>query len=95
MTDTCSAAPLADDIDEAGDSVSTRLSREADAILLADAQRPDVRPLRRAVREDAAQARDWGRDRAVRLRGAVRAEPVKSSLYALGLGVVIGLLIVR
>ena len=51
--------------------------------------------VRRAVREDAGLVRDWGQERAARLRGSVEAEPVKATLYALGLGVVIGLLISR
>lgn len=80
-------------IEEDPDAASVRLDRQADAILLKDAEGP--RPLRRAVREDAALARDWGRDRAGRLRGAVEAEPMKASLYALGLGVVIGMLAAR
>ncbi len=96
MTDTYTGPTSADDIEDDADSASARLTREADAILLTDEQRAfESRPLRRAVREDAAQARDWGRNRAARLRGAVEAEPVKASLYALGLGVVVGLLIAR
>lgn len=96
MTDTYSGTPLLAKIVEDSDMASARLDREADAILRADAQKPaGARPLRRAMREDAVQARDWGRERSVRLRTAVESEPVKASLYALGLGVVIGLLIAR
>lgn len=80
-------------VEEDADSATARLDREADAILQSDQAGP--RPLRRAVREDAVLARDWGQARAARLRGAVEAEPVKASLYALGLGVVIGMLIAR
>lgn len=80
-------------IEEDADSMQALLGREADAILLEDGLRP--RRLRRAVREDAALARDWSRARAARLRGAIVAEPVRASFYALGLGLLTGLLIAR
>lgn len=96
MTDPYAAPIRTDDIEDAADTDTARLDREADAILLEAEQRSfGARPLRQAVREDAAQVRDWGRERAVRLRGAVEDEPVKATLYALGLGVVIGLLVAR
>lgn len=101
MTDTYSTQTSADrtsadDIVTDTGTSSFELDRAADAILR-DADAPDTgpRPLRQAVREDATMARDWGRDRAERLRDAVETEPVKATLYALGLGVVIGLLIAR
>jgi hypothetical protein len=78
---------------EDDDGPGVALDREADAILLADRAGP--RPLRRAVREDASLVREWGRTRAERLRGAVQDEPLKASLYALGAGVLIGLLAAR
>ena len=80
-------------VEEDVDSSTARLDRRADAILLEDALGP--RPLRRALREDASLARSWGQTRAIRLRTAVEAQPVKASLYALGLGVVIGMLAAR
>jgi hypothetical protein len=96
MTDAYSAPIPARDIEDDTDTTSARLEQEADAILLdAENGTNSPRPLRDAVREDALVARDWGRDRALRLRGAVESEPVKATLYALGLGVVIGLLIAR
>lgn len=95
MTDANTAPIRAEDIEDALDTPSARLDREADAILDAEARNFGPRPLREAVREDAIMARDWGRERAERLRGAVEDRPVKSTLYALGLGVVIGLLIAR
>lgn len=96
MTDTDAALIRAEDIEDDADTASARLDREADAILLeAETRAFGPRPLRDAVREDAAMARNWGRERAARLRGAVEDRPVKSTLYALGLGVVIGLLIAR
>lgn len=96
MTDIYSAPPRVEDIEDDVDTVSARLDREGDAILFdAETTTFEPRPLRDAVREDAAMARDWGRERASRLRDAVETEPVKATLYALGLGVVIGLLISR
>lgn len=69
-----------------------RLEREADAII---ARNIPPRPLRRAVREDAAEARAWADHRVKRARDAIREEPIRASLYALGLGVLIGLLAAR
>lgn len=95
MTDT-DAGPYPEDIDEAADAPSARLDREADEILASDDMRSlGVRPLRRALREDAVAARDWGRARAEGLRHAVEREPVRATVYALGLGVLIGLLAAR
>ena len=90
--DDINGARTVEDIED-DDGPGVALDREADAILLADRAGP--RPLRRAVREDAALARDWGRARAARLRGAVQDEPLKATLYALGAGVLIGLLAAR
>jgi len=94
MTETYSTDRIADDIEDGVDTPSSRLDRQADAILNED-RAFGAAPLREAVREDAAAARDWSRERAQRLRGAVEAEPVKASLYALGIGVVIGMLLRR
>ena len=95
-TDPDTAGFSVEDIEGDVDTVSARLDREADAILASDERRAFApRPLRRAVREDAVLARDWGRHRAERLREAVETEPVKATLYALGIGVIIGLLAAR
>lgn len=93
MTDPYAGQTFPDDIEDNADSASARLDREADAILREG--EGHARPLRRAVREDAGRVRDWGQARAARLRGSVEDEPVKATLYALALGVVIGLLISR
>ena len=96
MTDPYAASTPVEDITDAKDAPSARLDRETAAILQeADGRDTGVRPLRQAVREDAGLARDWGRRKASRVRTSVEAEPVKATLYALGLGVVIGLLIAR
>ena len=96
MTDTYSGPTSIEDIEDDTDGAAAGLDRRADAILAAaEHQTAGSRPLRQAVREDAAQARDWGRNRAGRLRVAVEAEPMKATLYALGLGVLIGMLAAR
>lgn len=96
MTDPYAGSTPVEDITDETDSPSAGLGRDADAILHeADAREAGVRPLRRAIREDAGLARDWSRQKALGARDAVQAEPVKATLYALGLGVVIGLLIAR
>lgn len=53
------------------------------------------RALRRAVREDAAEVRDWARHRGAQACEAIRDEPIRVTLYALGIGVLIGLLAAR
>jgi len=96
MTDTYAGPTSIEDIEDDAGSATAELDRRADAILAdAEHQRAGSRPLRQAVRDDAAEVRSWGRDRAGRLRGAVEAEPMKATLYALGIGVVIGLLAAR
>lgn len=97
MTDTDNGPTLTpEDIDDDVSAEHARLEREADAILLEGENRAfGPRPVHEAVREDALAARDWSRARAERLRRAVEDEPMKATLYALGLGLVIGLLIGR
>ena len=95
MTETTYTGPTSpEDIVDDVDTDSARLEQEADAIL-AEGRTFGPRPVHEAVREDAAAAREWSRVRAERLRRAVEDEPLKATLYALGLGVVIGLLIAR
>lgn len=94
MTDTYTGAANVEDIEDDVDTTTADLERQADEIL-AEGRTYGVRPLRLAVREDAAAARDWGRTRTGRLRHAVEEDPVKATLYALGIGVVIGLLAAR
>ncbi|MGZ9113067.1 MAG: hypothetical protein ACXW3K_00465 [Brevundimonas sp.] len=96
MTETYTGPTNIEDIEDDFETSTVALERQADEILADDENRSfGARPLRQAVREDAATARDWSRSRAERLRGAVEAEPVKATLYALGIGVVIGLLAAR
>ena len=94
MTETTNTGPpFAEDIVDGADLDSARLDREADAILAEG--RAFAPPLHEAVREDAVAAREWSRARAERLRRAVEDEPMRATLYALGLGLVIGMLIAR
>jgi len=96
MTDTYAGPSTVDDIEDGSESPTARLDREADAILQRDEmQSLGVRPLRRAIREDAALARNWSRERALRLKGAVEEEPIRATIWALGIGVLIGLLAAR
>lgn len=96
MTDPYAGSTPVEDITDETGSASAGLDREADAILReAETREAGVRPLRQAVREDAARVRDWSRQRARGARESVQAEPMKATLYALGLGAVIGLLIAR
>lgn len=97
MTDTTAKPYGTDIVDDDLDAPSDALNRQADALLRSDEARSfdSPRPLRQAVSEDARAAGDWGRTRVVRVRGAIEDEPLKSSVIALGLGLVIGLLISR
>lgn len=96
MSDTVPAPNSEEDIMDAADTGSSRLDRQADELLAAQPSSGEgVRPLRSALREDAQLVGDWGRERTRRLRGAVEQEPVRASIYALGLGVIIGLLVAR
>ncbi|MGN6064846.1 hypothetical protein [Brevundimonas diminuta] len=85
-------APSPEDITEGRSTRSDRLEGAADEILAAGA-RP--RPLRLAVREDAAEVRDWARRHGSEACEAIRDEPIRMTLYALGIGVLIGLLAAR
>lgn len=96
MTETYTGPTTPEDIDDEVSPEQERLEQEADAILLeGEARAFGPKPIHEAVREDAMAARDWSRARAERLRQAVEDEPMKATLYALGIGVVIGMLISR
>lgn len=85
-------APSPEDISDDRSAESDRREGAADAIL-ARGERP--RPLRQAVREDAADMRHWARHRGEQACEAIRDEPLRATLYALGIGVLIGLLAAR
>lgn len=92
MPDPYAPTPSPEDIVNGTSYRSMSLEDEADAILV---RGETPRPLHVAVREDATEAREWAQRRADRARRAIRDEPIRASLYALGLGVLIGLLAAR
>lgn len=97
MADAASAHPVADDIMDVDDTASRRLEREADALLARGEGRSyaPVTSVRAAVREDIREGRAWMRGRAARAREAVENEPLRTAAYAVGAGVLIGLLLRR
>jgi hypothetical protein len=73
-------------LDEAGDRWRVEDERKAFA---------REQGLRQALATDIEAGRDWATDRATLARTRIRAEPLKASLYALGAGVLIGLVLRR
>lgn len=92
MSEPYAPTPSPEDVVNGTSYRSTSLEDEADAILVRGA-RP--RPLHVAVREDAEEARVWADKRVKRARDAIRDEPLRATFYALGIGVIIGLLAAR
>ncbi|MGH7026924.1 hypothetical protein [Brevundimonas sp.] len=92
MPDPYAPTPSPEDIVNGASAEALRLEDEADAILVHGASH---RPLHLAVREDAMEARAWADRRVKKARDAIRDEPIRASLYALGIGVIIGLLAAR
>lgn len=98
MTQTPIAPPSPDDIVLQDDDLTTRLDREADAILRAGegaAFAPSASSLRAAVRSDAIGVRDHFVERLEGVRDGVREHPLKTVLYAAGVGLILGMLIRR
>jgi len=96
MTETYSNPLTADDIlDDETDSA--RLTREADALIARNEGRSfgQTTSVRQAVREDLAESRQWARQRGELARETIRDQPLKTAAYAVGLGVIIGLLLRR
>jgi hypothetical protein len=85
-------SPSPDDIVNGASTEGRRLEEAADAIIARGVQ---PRPIHEAVREDVAEARAWADRRVKRARDTIRDEPMRASLYALGIGVIIGLLAAR
>ena len=87
----------AEDILDDADAQRVRLDRAGDR-WMADAEaRTFAREqgLREAVRSDIETGRDWARERAFVARTKIEQKPLKATVYALGLGVLIGLLLRR
>ncbi len=88
-----SAEDIVDDIDER----RARLDRAGDLWMAEGEARSFAREggLRQAVRSDIETGRDWARERAFLARTKIEEKPLKATVYALGVGVLIGLLLRR
>jgi len=104
MTDPYAAPtyePTLEDVVEDTDNRAASLDRRADELLAQAEGRSfatdaaHVSSVRQAVREDLSHGRDWARARVARSREAIQDEPLKIAAYAVGLGVLIGLLLRR
>ena len=97
MTDINLTNLSAEDILDDADDRRVRLDRAGDR-WMADAEaRTFAREqgLREAVRSDIETGRDWARERAFVARMKIEQKPLKATVYALGVGVLIGLLLRR
>ena len=97
MTDINRNALSAEDIVDDADDQRARLDRAGDR-WMADAEaRSFARQagLREAVRSDIETGRDWARERAFLARTRIEEKPLKATAYALGVGLLIGLLLRR
>jgi ElaB/YqjD/DUF883 family membrane-anchored ribosome-binding protein len=95
MTDSNTVLNTEDIVDD--DGMTRTLDAEADRLLLEGEQRAFAREqgLRQALRSDIEAGRYWARDRATLARTAIEDQPMKATLYALGVGVLIGILLRR
>lgn len=93
MTDT--ERDLSLDIVDAADGPGADLNRQADAFLKENEKRRPVTSVKAAVREDADGLRTAAQDRAALAREHLAANPRSSVLYALGAGVLLGLILAR
>lgn len=97
MTDINPTNLSAEDIVDDADDQRVRLDQAGDR-WMADAEArafAKEQGLRQAVRSDLETGRDWARERAVSARSKIEEEPLKATVYALGVGVLIGLLLRR
>lgn len=95
MTQSPIAAPTPDDIVVEDDGLTQRLDREADAILASAEDEGSVASIRQAVKDDAERVRQKVADQIDDAREGIRDEPIRMTLYALGLGVIIGMMLRR
>ena len=97
MTNTPITSPSPDDIVLEDDDLTQRLEREADAILAGGEGRSfgKTTSIRQAVREDAGLAREKVSGRLHRAQEDIQDHPMKATLYALGIGVIIGMILRR
>lgn len=97
MTDINPTNLSAEDIIDDADDQRARLDRAGDR-WMADAEArafAKEQGLRQAVRSDIETGRDWARERADLARTKIEEKPLKATLTALGVGVLIGLLLRR
>lgn len=97
MTDINPTNLSAEDILDDTDGTRARLDSEGDR-WMADAEaRTFAREqgLRQAVRSDVETGKDWARERAFLARTKIEDQPLKATIYALGIGVLIGMLLRR
>ncbi|KDP95522.1 hypothetical protein ER13_17390 [Brevundimonas sp. EAKA] len=97
MTQTPSTPAAPDDSGREDDTLTQRLDRQADAILAEGERRSfeDTTSLRQALRDDAELIRSKVVGRVETARDGIRDQPMKTTLYALGVGVIIGMLLRR
>lgn len=95
MTETYTAPTDPLDIDDSLDSPSRDLGRQADALLRQGGEDRHPPSIRQSLRHDAEAGRAWARERTQLARESIRESPRKATLYALGVGVLLGLLIAR
>jgi hypothetical protein len=97
MTDINPTNLSAEDILDDADERRARLDREGDLWLAEGESRSYARQagLRQAVRSDIETGKDWARERAFLARTRIEEKPLKATAYALGVGVLIGLLLRR
>jgi ElaB/YqjD/DUF883 family membrane-anchored ribosome-binding protein len=95
MTDANTTLNAEDIVDD--DGLTRTLDAEGDRLLVDGEQRAFAREqgLRQALRSDIEAGRYWARDRATLARTAIEDQPMKATLYALGVGVLIGILLRR
>ena len=96
MSETYSNPLTSDEIID-DETTTAHLDRQADDILARGEARSfgDTNSIRQAVREDLGEGRAWARRRSELTQDAIRDEPLKAVVYALGAGVLIGLLLRR
>jgi ElaB/YqjD/DUF883 family membrane-anchored ribosome-binding protein len=96
MTDPYGAPTTSDEILDEPET-TRRLDQEASSILAEAEDRTfgSTTSVRQAVREDLSHGKEWAQMRAEAARDAIVDQPMTSTLYALGIGVLIGLLLRR
>lgn len=97
MTDINPTALSAEDIVDDVDDQPARLDRAGDHWMADAGTRTFAREqgLRGAARSDIETGRDWAREQAFLARTRIEERPLKATVYALGVGLLIGLLLRR